>query len=378
MVSPISELPLRVRRVKIVGNNRTKTYLVEDQLQQDAYKATTVDGVYTGLVFGAHKLESLGLFDSVSVSMDATDDGSLDQTDVTITVKEKNWYKLKSGATTAGKQSSFDASEFSNLRYTVAGALKNALGHGETVDVGYNSPLSGLESRTFNARLALPSLWRSAASFTLDGLVDTVREGVSVKYTFTDDSRNDTFVPSLGSFFRASVEGAGEERMVWDPGGWGGRMTWETSGVSPLGSCKRTHFSDRFNLGGPMSLRGFPFHGVGPRAPKEEGGCPGGDALGGDIRYTASASLGFPFLLPSLANTGWRGFLFTNLGNLTTWDTPLTQYARDTRVSVGFAAAWNFMGVGRLEINYARVLRQSARDLRREGWLQFGFGVSFE
>ena len=44
--------------------------------------------------------------------------------------------------------------------------------------MGYNSPLSGLESRTFNARLALPSLWRSAASFTLDGLVDTVREGV--------------------------------------------------------------------------------------------------------------------------------------------------------------------------------------------------------
>ena len=56
----------------------------------------------------------------------------------------------------------------------------------------------------------------------------------SVKYTFTDDSRNDTFVPSLGSFFRASVEGAGEERMVWDPGGWGGRMTWETSGVSSM------------------------------------------------------------------------------------------------------------------------------------------------
>lgn len=30
---PINELPLRVRRVKIVGNNRTRPYVVEDQLQ---------------------------------------------------------------------------------------------------------------------------------------------------------------------------------------------------------------------------------------------------------------------------------------------------------------------------------------------------------
>lgn len=30
---PLDELPLRVRRVKIVGNNRTRPYVVEDQLQ---------------------------------------------------------------------------------------------------------------------------------------------------------------------------------------------------------------------------------------------------------------------------------------------------------------------------------------------------------
>ena len=45
-----------------------------------------------------------------------------------------------------------------------------------------------------------------------------------------------------------------------------------------------------------------------------------------------------------MADAGWRGYLFANLGNLTTWDTPLSQYARDTRTSVGVAAAWNFMG----------------------------------
>lgn len=61
--------------------------------------------------------KDLGLFDFVKVSMDVAEDGSLDETDVTITVKEKNWYKLETGATTGGKQqSALDASEFSNLR----------------------------------------------------------------------------------------------------------------------------------------------------------------------------------------------------------------------------------------------------------------------
>lgn len=33
MVTPIGELPLRIRKVKIVGNGRTRPYVVEDQLQ---------------------------------------------------------------------------------------------------------------------------------------------------------------------------------------------------------------------------------------------------------------------------------------------------------------------------------------------------------
>lgn len=61
--------------------------------------------------------KGMGLFESVQVSMDAVDDGSLDQTDVTVTVKEKNWYLLQSGATTTGTaKGNLDASEFSNLR----------------------------------------------------------------------------------------------------------------------------------------------------------------------------------------------------------------------------------------------------------------------
>lgn len=33
MATSLEDLPLRVRKVKIVGNNRTRPYVVEDQLQ---------------------------------------------------------------------------------------------------------------------------------------------------------------------------------------------------------------------------------------------------------------------------------------------------------------------------------------------------------
>ena len=49
------------------------------------------------------------------------------------------------------------------------------MGHGEVLDVGYTSPIAGLQSRTVNAKLFLPTLRRAPASFTLEGIADTVR-----------------------------------------------------------------------------------------------------------------------------------------------------------------------------------------------------------
>ena len=49
---------------------------------------------------------------------EATGEGSSpNETDVTVQVKEKNWYYLQTGATTTGTQPSLDASEFSSLRW---------------------------------------------------------------------------------------------------------------------------------------------------------------------------------------------------------------------------------------------------------------------
>lgn len=62
----------------------------------------------------------------------------------------------------------------SNERYSVAGALRNALGHGEMLDMGYNSPIAGQEGHTVSAKLFLPRLLRGPVSATLEAMMDTV------------------------------------------------------------------------------------------------------------------------------------------------------------------------------------------------------------
>lgn len=57
----------------------------------------------------------------------------------------------------------------------MAGALRNPLGHGEMLDVGYNSPIAGQEGHTVSAKLYLPHLFRTPVSGTLEAIMDTVR-----------------------------------------------------------------------------------------------------------------------------------------------------------------------------------------------------------
>lgn len=60
-------------------------------------------------------------------------------------------------------------------RYSLAGALRNAFGHGEVLDMGYNSPIAGRDGRTMKAKLSLPRVRRTDASFNLEGIMDRVR-----------------------------------------------------------------------------------------------------------------------------------------------------------------------------------------------------------
>lgn len=45
---------------------------------------------------GVASMSGLGIFDAVKLDMNAVE-GSSDETDVTVRLKEKNWYKLSAG-----------------------------------------------------------------------------------------------------------------------------------------------------------------------------------------------------------------------------------------------------------------------------------------
>jgi len=80
-------------------------------------------------------------------------------------------------------------------------------------------------------------------------------------------------------------------------------LSYHVGTVKSYGSEQHrpARISDRFFLGGPMNVRGFNHKGIGPRASPLDGGVAQGDALGGDVSYNGTASLGFPLPLPLFA-----------------------------------------------------------------------------
>jgi hypothetical protein len=159
--------------------------------------------------------------------------------------------------------------------------------------------------------------------------------------------------------------------------------------ISYDGLCRPPTISDRFFVGGPMQLRGFLPSGIGPRSKTGGSTSPGGDAMGGNLYYTAS--LAASVLPPNefLAQYGIRLFAFANAGTLVGLS-PLNNYqyrnvqqrqpitwkqvVQSTRTSMGVGISGG-TPMGRLEVTYAYPLRYGPRDARRN--FQFGFGFSF-
>jgi len=146
--------------------------------------------------------------------------------------------------------------------------------------------------------------------------------------------------------------------------------------LSFSGLCRSPTISDRFFVGGPLQLRGFLPAGIGPRSKTGGKTVPGGDAMGGNLFYTASVAASV--LPPSgvLADYGIRLFAFGNLGTLVGTQHHLNwmQIAQSTRTAAGFGISGG-TPMGRVELTYAWPLRYGPRDARRN--LQFGFGFSY-
>lgn len=134
---------------------------------------------------------------------------------------------------------------------------------------------------------------------------------------------------------------------------------------------KKSHFMDRFFLGGPNDVRGFYLNGLGPKS--------GNDSLGGDVFFAQGASVltRVPGLQPS---SGLRFISFINGGAVLPLDysnvkgTLLETVTRPS-VAAGFGLTYRHP-VARFELNVTFPLVAREYEGTRKG-LQFGVGLSF-
>ncbi|KAG1473370.1 hypothetical protein G6F56_000993 [Rhizopus delemar] len=213
----------------------------------------------------------------------------------------------------------------------------------------------------------------------------------SINHVFVRERRDDPLLPSNGHYIRIANEFAGalgignthffkseiESQVCHQIGG--GQLLFnkegELEGIHPglvISASARAGFlsghdstvSDRFFLGGPLSVRGFKMGGIGPRDYN--------DALGGQIYWAGGLSAIAP--IPKWESTPLRAHAFINAGANRQKGT-FTTLASTPSVSVGLGLIFRY-SIARIELNYCIPLAASKGDQIRRG-LQFGIGLNF-
>lgn len=131
----------------------------------------------------------------------------------------------------------------------------------------------------------------------------------------------------------------------------------------PFGETASVPFFDRFQMGGPTSIRGFPVNSLGPKQFT--------DSIGGTSSIETGLQLSFP-IIKSAANFS-RAHLFINAGLLTD-----NSYATNlnSNVSVGGGIMFKMAESARLELNFsAPIIVQKGVESNRG--LQVGIGMEF-
>ncbi|KAG6886266.1 hypothetical protein C0993_006676 [Termitomyces sp. T159_Od127] len=236
-------------------------------------------------------------------------------------------------------------------------------------EIAYEAVLRHIGSLTPTASIGI----REAAGQTLKS---------SLSHSFIIDSRNDRLMPTKGhyakvfnefaglggdaSFYKCELEGQISRPVI---GGTSLSLAARTGIL--YGINRPTLFSDRFQLGGPLSIRAFRANSMGPRD--------GSDSLGGDCHWSVGASI--ISNLPIKPHWPLKTHMWLNAGRLDAIDhnKPLSDNLRATltrpSVSVGVGMIYRFDPV-RVEVNFGVPLIASKSDGSRRG-LQVGMGLEF-
>ncbi|KAI0819457.1 surface antigen-domain-containing protein [Trametes gibbosa] len=267
----------------------------------------------------------------------------------------------------ARDNSSF-ASSSEGVRGLRAVVRNGVLNHGMN-EVGYEAVLRHISNLTHSASISM----REAAGQSVKS---------SIYHSWTRDTRDDRLLGTRGSYAKIFQEfaGLGGDTSFYKTEAHGqlARSLFPGLTVSfaartgllwNLGS--KSYFSDRFQLGGPVSVRFFRQNGMGPRD--------GADSLGGSLYWSTGVSL--ISNIPRKPHWPVKTHLFLNAGRLDNVDKtrPLTDSilasVSKPSISAGFGLVYKLDPV-RVELNFGVPLVASKSDGTRRGF-QVGIGVDF-
>lgn len=238
-------------------------------------------------------------------------------------------------------------------------------------------------------------VWRNLISFSDSAIETREQSGHSLKsalkYSFIIDKRTNMVLPKDGGYLNTSFELSGiggdvkyfkiNQDYQYSKQFFKyliGQITFSSGCMVPWGEDKSIRISDRFFLGGPLSLRGFTTRGAGPQ--RDE--C----AIGNDAFWLLGLHLytPLPFFHKEEKLSSWlKTHTFLNMGNIfsvknlkSLQENRLEYLKAEARLSVGTGLVIKFGNIARLELNYVLPLWKQQNDRFVNG-LQFGIGLAF-
>lgn len=426
-------LKVRVDRVHVDGLARTKDDFIADSLK-DVFKVQNFQQLLEQTIDTRMKLERLGCFKNITIVIDtstgpkATPDYGYD---VTFKVTELGRMRGHVNTSIENNQGSIKfVMQTPNLLgrgECLESEIKYTPRQMQVFNTSFTKPLlfndgsfstsvfkqtsenyaSGYKLHEYGMHLGLAFLYGQVLNHDMkyEGIIRKagvlnknvafpIREtsGYSLKSSlinsFVVDSRDSKVFPTSGGLVHLKTEFAGlggdigffknelfSQLNVPLPaditlqGSFGGGIITNTT--------KDKYYSivDRFFIGGPLTLRGFPINTVGPKVD--------GYALGGSLYWIGAFHIYTP--LPHRPKKGsfgdsFRTHLFVNAGNLLNLSDNLNEsiqsLGKTMRLTYGIGLVYRFGQVARIELNYCIPLYCQTDDKIIDG-VQFGLGVHF-
>jgi outer membrane protein insertion porin family len=406
-----------IERIDIVGNVRTL-----DEVIRREFRVAEGDAFNTALLRRSRqRIENLGYFETVELN--TLPGSSPDKTRIEVEVSERSTGELSFGA-------GYSTSDgpLGDIRLTE----RNLLGRGQRIegnftisartqeiDLSFTEPYfldrevaAGVDlfrrstdfqsegsfdqrttGGTLRADYPLTERWRHGLRLTVredvihnvdndasvfiqdeEGSALTVLAGQTLSY----DARDTPFLPSDGYIVQLDqdladfgadtrfvrVEGRASYYYPFFPN-WVLNLAARGGYIVGLGDDVRLF--DRFFLGG-ASFRGFKFAGVGPRDAST------GDALGGNVLYTATAEQRFPLGLPEELRIFGR--VFVEAGSLFDSDAsgPTVFDSSSIRASAGVGLSW-LSPLGPIAIDLSEAFLKESED--ETEFFRVSFGTRF-